>query len=76
VHLFEGAGVDGVHPEPPLAADPDQPGLPEDSEMLREGGLGDLEPPPQIPDGPFAVSQEIQDPAPGRLGQGPIDQVV
>lgn len=76
MHDLEGTRVDRVQPKPALPADPDQPGLTKDPEVLGYRRLGEREPSDQPSDRPLATSQEVQDPPPGGVGDGPVHPIL
>jgi Family of unknown function (DUF6308) len=69
VELFERLGPDPVQPALRIGTRLDEPRIPEDAEVLRDGRLTDTEPVHQLADGPFTVAKQIENLQPARFAE-------
>lgn len=69
VELYEGLRPDSVQPSLGVHPYVDEPGVPENSEMLGHGRLADAEPVDELAHRPFAVAQQIEDREAAGLGE-------
>src|SRR5919112_698000 len=69
IHLGERLGPQLVPAPLALRAHAHKAGVAEHAQVLRHPGLADLEPVDQLPDGPFAVTEEVENAPTLRLGE-------
>jgi hypothetical protein len=68
VELGERLRPDAVQAALRIRAGLDQPGILEDAEVLRHRWLAEAELLDELPDGPLAVAEQLEDRQPARLG--------
>jgi hypothetical protein len=64
-HRSEAVLVDPVEPAGTEGTDADEPGFPQDSEVLRDSGLRDAHVVGELPDAPLSVAKQLEYLAPG-----------
>src|SRR5215210_499468 len=69
IQLGERLGAKAVHAPLPVRPHPHEPGLAEHPQVLRHARLAEPDSLDELADGPLALTQELQDAAPSRLGE-------